>query len=437
MRHSESRDRLLNAVSWCWLVLGLAFGVYLLLPLRHPDASGHTAHAYTSEQRELTPVSFRQEPVRTHATRKIEDISVGDRVLAFNPLLSPEEHLAPDPNAGEWRQIDLAITKADGYRLDITLLRPIDWLEAQEARLGGTILLDIPEMNAYGEAQVLSISQCPPIRPGDGRVVVGKFRHTSGDIIDLGVGGVSEPIGTTADHPFWSETREEFVEAGDLKIGELLLSVTGEAVPVTSLSRRGPPEPVYNLQVHSEHVYFVSSEGVLVHNYDPPTAPKEALSRGAYLRQKYAHLSPAQRAERIDQLSYANYIRRLDEAIGDQQFVYRYLTEDGLATSFKYNSVRGYTTTEFTSSSATVASRSQILADWGNPTLGPSSAVKYGVAIPVSELKGYRVARPFGGKGTVGWEFRTNSYPTAGSGGWIQFDISSVPLDKVHIFTLH
>lgn len=278
MRHSESRDRLLNAVSWCWLVLGLAFGVYLLLPLRHPDASGHTAHAYSSEQRELTPVSFRQEPVRTHATRKIEDISVGDRVLAFNPLLSPEEHLAPDPNAGEWRQIDLAITKADGYRLDITLLRPVDWLEALEARLGGPILLDIPEMNAYGEAQVLSISQCPPIRPGDGRVVVGKFRHTSGDIIDLGVSGVSEPIGTTADHPFWSETREEFVEAGDLKIGELLLSVTGEVIPVTSLSRRGPPEPVYNLQVHSEHVYFVSSEGVLVHNYDPPTATKGGLN---------------------------------------------------------------------------------------------------------------------------------------------------------------
>ena len=80
-----------------------------------------------------------------------------------------------------------------------------------------------------------------------------------------------------------------------------------------------------------------------------------APSRGAALRAKYADLSPAQRAARIDELSNANYMRRLQEELGGQEYVYRYLSEDGLATSLKYNSVRGYTTTQLSASSQAVA----------------------------------------------------------------------------------
>ncbi len=165
-------------------------------------------------------------------------------------------------------------------------------------------------------------------------------------------------------------------------------------------------------------------------------APKSVLSRGEQLRQQYSHLTPAQRVARIDELSNANYLRRLDEKLGSQEYVFRYLTEDGLATSYKYNSVRGYTTTEFSGSAAEVARRAQVLADWSNPALGPATNIRYGVAIPVNKVPGYRLARPLGDSAELGWEFTTHSYPTAGPGGWTQFLIEGVPLEDVYIFTL-
>jgi len=169
-----------------------------------------------------------------------------------------------------------------------------------------------------------------------------------------------------------------------------------------------------------------------VENYDSPwevaSESSVAPNRGAALRAKYPDLSPAQRAARIDELSNANYMRRLQEELGGQEYVYRYLSEDGLATSLKYNSVRGYTTTQLSASSRAVAEGAQIKAAWGVP--------RYGVAIPVDKLRGYKLARPLGGDSPVGWEFKTYSYPEAGPGGWTQFLVDGVPLDDVHIFTL-
>lgn len=47
---------------------------------------------------------------------------------------------------------------------------------------------------------------------------------------------------------------------------ERLRLVGGDLTTVTAITNRGPPEPVYNLEVHGEHVYFVGVNGVLVHN---------------------------------------------------------------------------------------------------------------------------------------------------------------------------
>jgi hypothetical protein len=160
------------------------------------------------------------------------------------------------------------------------------------------------------------------------------------------------------------------------------------------------------------------------------------LSRGEYLRRKYSHLTPEQRALRLDELSEANYLRLLNEKLAGQEYVFRYLTNRGLASSYRHNGVQGYTTLEFTASASEVARRAQILADWNNPALGPATNIRYGVAIPVTKLRKYRLARPFGDQADVGWEFTTYAYPEAGPGGWTQFLIDSVPLDEVFIFTL-
>ncbi|WP_104040582.1 hypothetical protein [Vibrio hyugaensis] len=153
-----------------------------------------------------------------------------------------------------------------------------------------------------------------------------------------------------------------------------------------------------------------------------------AKSRYAELKDKYGGLTREEWLGRIDTLSQQNYERRLDEMINSQTHVFRYLSEDSLAASQKFGTVRGYTTTEFSHSTRDVMVGAQIKPEWSEP--------KYGVAIPTNELKGYKLARPDGDTKQFGWEMFTNSYPEAGSGGWSQFLIDPVPIEKTHIFKL-
>jgi Pretoxin HINT domain len=73
-------------------------------------------------------------------------------------------------------------------------------------------------------------------------------------------------IQTTGAHPFLSKTRHAWVSARDLQAGEELRSQDGEELRVASLGRIPGAQPVFNLEVEREHVYFVSGAGVLVHN---------------------------------------------------------------------------------------------------------------------------------------------------------------------------
>ena len=91
--------------------------------------------------------------------------------------------------------------------------------------------------------------------------------------------GESKPIGTTPNHPIWSVDREAFVRADSLSIGEQLQTLKGIA-RVTSITARGPPEPVYNLEVQVKHTYYVADSGVLVHNGGLCSADDIALGLG-------------------------------------------------------------------------------------------------------------------------------------------------------------
>jgi hypothetical protein len=91
--------------------------------------------------------------------------------------------------------------------------------------------------------------------------------------LDVYVFGLSEPIGVTAKHRFWSEDRQTFVAAEELEQGERIRTANGGSNEIIRLSPRGGLERVYNLEVHGEHVYHVSALGILVHNtYWPRTA---------------------------------------------------------------------------------------------------------------------------------------------------------------------
>jgi len=114
------------------------------------------------------------------------------------------------------------------------------------------------------------VGPCPELESGEGRLVTGTFSHASGEILDIAVDGITEPIGCTGAHPFWSEDRQAFIPARDLRLGETLRTESGTLRQITRITpRRGPPVPVFNLEVDAEHVYYVSVDGVLVHNaYD-------------------------------------------------------------------------------------------------------------------------------------------------------------------------
>jgi hypothetical protein len=142
----------------------------------------------------------------------------------------------------------------------------LSWIKESNAQISATIFLDLPEMGAQGLAKVLNIEPCPPIKKGRGNVITGTFHHEAANTIDLYVEGLSKPIGCTDNHPFWSVTRQEFVEAGKLLRGEALQLHSGQTTKVVQILPRPGPERVNNLEVMNEHVYRVTWEGVLVHN---------------------------------------------------------------------------------------------------------------------------------------------------------------------------
>jgi hypothetical protein len=143
------------------------------------------------------------------------------------------------------------------------------------------VFLTLHELEAVGPAEVLQVEPCPPIEPGAGRLVTGTFAHRSGEVFDITVEGLAAPIGCTGAHPFWSEDRQDFIPARALVVGETLRTESGTLRQITRITpRRGPPIPVFNLEVDTEHVYYVSVDGVLVHNACPK--PGEDLFVGFY-----------------------------------------------------------------------------------------------------------------------------------------------------------
>ncbi|QDT39253.1 Cadherin domain protein [Stratiformator vulcanicus] len=92
-----------------------------------------------------------------------------------------------------------------------------------------------------------------------------KIRSDAGEVQDFE---------TTDEHPFWSETRKAWVDAGDLEPGEKLTGPNGEQFTLVLTQRAEHPEgvTVYNFRVADAHTYYVAANNnprgppVLVHN---------------------------------------------------------------------------------------------------------------------------------------------------------------------------
>jgi hypothetical protein len=131
---------------------------------------------------------------------------------------------------------------------------------------------NLPELEVSGLALVTAIDDCPPIAEGEGSVVTARFVtrevHVVASVDVLGADGTVETITGTTIHPVWSVDRQEWVPLAELTEGETLQGLDGLAV-VLSVTLSRVSQPVYNIEVHGEHVYQVGELGVLVHNSCP------------------------------------------------------------------------------------------------------------------------------------------------------------------------
>ena len=199
--------------------------------------------------------------------KRIEEIRVGDKLPGKNPDRSEVDDFFEDiPNHDNWQLLTLTMTKEDRTKVSIKLLRPKWWIETREAFKGSRIYVDMAELGVEGEASVISVEPCPVISKGVGNIVTGTFRHECAKVIDMTFEGLDHTLGCTASHPFWSVDRQAFIQASELKIGEHVSVHSGNTIRLISKKTREGELCVNNLEVYGEHVYEVTSLGILVHN---------------------------------------------------------------------------------------------------------------------------------------------------------------------------
>ena len=161
--------------------------------------------------------------------------------------------------------LGLALVKADGTPVTAEFLRPREWVDRLGLRAGAPLPIAVSELEVEGDALVTSITPCPRIATGAGRVVTGRFMtQAAGNLVRVLLADGTEFRATDV-HPVWSVDREEWVPAGELLFGELLDTLAGP-VAVERVERLESSLDVYNIEVHGEHVFRVTADGVLVHN---------------------------------------------------------------------------------------------------------------------------------------------------------------------------
>ena len=319
---------------WAGRAILVAFAGWLILPpilMTDGAAKKSAAPKPLSGEQRLSPTT----------TRAVEQIRVGERVLAENPEVDDGARMSrPAPDWADWVHLSmqLPLPSIGSGIVEVELLRPESWLRdhlgvvlsvrppviptggsAIEAEgsmsseeflaplrgvfhdlavarhwyesigyqtLCPVVELDLAEMGIVGTAVVTGIKPCPVIRAGLGQVVTGTFAHPpSQQVLNVWFEGETLPIGVTSNHPFWSVDRQQFVAIGAMPIGERVRTVRGESKRVEQKLPRPGPQVVHNLEVYGEHVYHVGRQGLLAHN----AYAQGVGGRGAY-KQSASHL---------------------------------------------------------------------------------------------------------------------------------------------------
>ena len=144
--------------------------------------------------------------------------------------------------------IDVEIRKGACFTGDTLVLTSSGLKRIDQIKEGDLVLSKNIETGAVEYKKVLTV-----------------FKKKVTSFINITVEG--ELIETTPNHPFMLVSGE-WIEAGNLKAGDKLVTSDGRIVEIEKIEKKEYNESreVYNLNVYDFHTYFVSKIGVLVHN---------------------------------------------------------------------------------------------------------------------------------------------------------------------------
>ncbi|MCU7862199.1 MAG: hypothetical protein KZQ86_20770, partial [Candidatus Thiodiazotropha sp. (ex Lucinoma kastoroae)] len=107
------------------------------------------------------------------------------------------------------------------------------------------------------------------------------------DVVDITL-ETGEVIRATSGHPFYVKQEAwDWLDAGQLDVGDLLRDAKGGSVAVESIKAALINTSVYNLTVDEAHTFYVGKEGVLSHN-----AQKVCNLNGLLIGAKKPHFKP-------------------------------------------------------------------------------------------------------------------------------------------------
>ncbi|XZE18362.1 hypothetical protein SH449x_003652 [Pirellulaceae bacterium SH449] len=208
-------------------------------------------------------------PLQTSLHLPIDQIPLGARIPTKNPKPWEYDDSLPEPDQATWAKVSITMHRNDGGIVDAELLRPRWWIAQHNIVAGKRLPMNIVELQVHGAAIVTAVDDCPEIASGEGSVVTARFTTREVNTIAraeiIGPDGTIELIEGTPIHPIWSVDRNDWVPLGELTEGETLQAAGGIAT-VLSLALVTCSLPVYNIEVHGEHVYEVGELGLLVHN---------------------------------------------------------------------------------------------------------------------------------------------------------------------------
>ncbi len=136
------------------------------------------------------------------------------------------------------RTIDLEMPKPDGSIAELSVIRPLWWLQGTGAAVGGSIDIALHEIGLSGEATVLAIGPCDvdsrETRPGMS-IVTGTIRHRNATVWDLTFDGrTEETLGVTANDSYCTDISDYTLQLASHDTRPTRLSGQPFAAPVTS-----------------------------------------------------------------------------------------------------------------------------------------------------------------------------------------------------------